>query len=83
MRDAIPDEIMKEARKIQTAIRAESFGRASDCSENCDCERFCVARTEKIARALMARDKRAAGIAREHGDEIAATAILTYGDTDV
>ncbi|GGA99995.1 hypothetical protein GCM10011491_30300 [Brucella endophytica] len=74
---AIPEEIMREARKIaECHLRPGSLG--------------CDILEGSIARALMARDQRAADIARKlgadsdhsHGYEVAcedvAAAILTY-----
>lgn len=82
MRD-IPDEIMKEATKLVEAVWLSSSPMTEGVSA--------------IARALMERDKRAAEIvggigsvltdhdALDSGDllKTIATAILTYGDTDV
>ena len=75
--DKIPDEIMREARRL--AISLNGFAISEDF--------------ERVARALLARDKRAAEIAREaertsdwidgriEAGQIA-TAILTYGGRD-
>lgn len=72
--DKIPDEIMREANKLWEDGLRDGTPDAAI----------------PIARALMARDKRAAEIARKafsHGlpggaAEVIATAILTYGGRD-
>lgn len=53
--DKIPDEIMREAREIANCFLYPSSNAANECAAD-------------IARALMARDKRAAEIARAFAD---------------
>lgn len=67
MRDAIPDEIMKEARDVA--------GHVYDPDQSPGSHEYV---SGLVARALMARDKRAAEKAR--GFIAVSRAILTYGD---
>jgi len=73
MSDATPDEIMREAMLV--AVDMEIHAALSTTTR---------AKAEVIAKALMARDKRAAEIVRntDHNADDAAKAILTYEASD-